>query len=50
MATTIKSADLDFNTIKTRLKDYLKSKTEFQICQNQILTNTFTSLLENDWS
>jgi hypothetical protein len=29
MATTIKSADLDFNTIKTRLKDYLKSKTEF---------------------
>lgn len=29
MATTIKSADLDFDTIKTRLKDYLKSKTEF---------------------
>lgn len=29
MATTIKSADLDFNTIKTRLKDYLKSKSEF---------------------
>lgn len=29
MATTIKSSDLDFNTIKTRLKDYLKSKTEF---------------------
>lgn len=29
MATTIKSTDLDFNTIKTRLKDYLKSKTEF---------------------
>ena len=29
MATTIKSSDLDFNTIKSRLKDYLKSKTEF---------------------
>ena len=29
MATTIKSADLDFNIIKTRLKDHLKSKSEF---------------------
>lgn len=29
MATTIRSADLDFNTIKTRLKDDLKSKAEF---------------------
>ena len=29
MATTIKSADLDFNVIKNRLKDYFKSKDEF---------------------
>ena len=29
MATTTKSADLDFNTIKNRLKDYFKSKSEF---------------------
>ena len=29
MATTIKSTDLDFDTIKTKLKDYLKSKSEF---------------------
>lgn len=29
MATTIKSTDLDFDTVKTRLKDYLKSKAEF---------------------
>lgn len=29
MATTIKSADLDFNKIKNRLKDYFKSKDEF---------------------
>lgn len=29
MATTIKSTDLDFDTIKNRLKDYLKSKNEF---------------------
>ena len=29
MATTIKSTDLDFDDIKTRLKDYLRSKTEF---------------------
>jgi len=29
MATTTKSADLDFNTIKNRLKDYFKSKDEF---------------------
>jgi len=29
MTTTIKSSDLDFNTIKIRLKDYLKSTTEF---------------------
>lgn len=29
MATTIKSTELDFDTIKTRLKDFLKSKSEF---------------------
>ena len=29
MATTIKSADLDFDTIKSRLKDYFQSQTEF---------------------
>jgi len=29
MATTIKSTDLDFDTIKARLKDYLKSTGEF---------------------
>ena len=29
MATTIKSTDLDFDTIKARLKDYLKSQDEF---------------------
>ena len=29
MATTIKSADLDFDTIKNRIKDHLKSKSEF---------------------
>ena len=29
MATTIKSADLDFNKIKNRLKDHFKSKDEF---------------------
>lgn len=29
MATTIKSTDLDFDTIKSRLKDYLKSQDEF---------------------
>ncbi len=29
MATTIKSADLDFDTIKSRIKDHLKSKSEF---------------------
>ena len=29
MATTIKSTDLDFDTIKQKLKDYLKSKDEF---------------------
>ncbi len=29
MAITIKSADLDFNIIKTRLKDHLRSKSEF---------------------
>ena len=29
MATTIKSADLDFDTIKARIKDHLKSKSEF---------------------
>ena len=29
MATTIKSADLDFDTIKGRIKDQLKSKSEF---------------------
>jgi hypothetical protein len=29
MATTIKSTDLDFDTIKSRLKDYLKSRDEF---------------------
>src|SRR5210317_560491 len=29
MATTIKSTDLDFDTVKTRLKDYLKAKPEF---------------------
>jgi len=29
MATTIRSADLDFDTVKGRLKDYLKSKSEF---------------------
>ena len=29
MATTIKSTDLDFDTIKSRLKDFLKSKDEF---------------------
>lgn len=29
MATTIKSAELDFDTIKTRLKDYLRSQEEF---------------------
>jgi len=30
MATTIKSTDLDFDTIKNRLKDYLKAKEEFR--------------------
>lgn len=29
MATTIKSTDLDFDKIKTRLKDYIKAKNEF---------------------
>jgi hypothetical protein len=29
MATTIRSTQLDFNTIKSRLKDYLKQQTEF---------------------
>ena len=29
MATTTKSSDLDFNVIKSRLKDYFKSKPEF---------------------
>ena len=29
MATTTQSADLDFNRIKNRLKDYFKSKDEF---------------------
>lgn len=29
MATTTKSADLDFNTIKTRLKDHLKKQSQF---------------------
>ena len=29
MATTIKSTQLDFDTIKTKLKDFLKQKTEF---------------------
>ena len=29
MATTIQSTDLDFDTIKTRLKDYLKRQSEF---------------------
>lgn len=29
MATTVQSADLDFNTIKNRLKDYFQSKDEF---------------------
>lgn len=29
MATTIKSTDLDFDTIKNKLKDYIKSKDEF---------------------
>lgn len=29
ITTTIKSADLDFDTIKTKLKDYIKQKTEF---------------------
>lgn len=29
MATTVKSADLDFNTIKNRLKDYFKNNDEF---------------------
>ena len=29
MATTTKSADLDFNTIKNRLKDYFKNNDEF---------------------
>src|SRR6056300_657461 len=29
MATTVKSSDLDFNTIKNRLKDYFKSQPEF---------------------
>ena len=29
MATTIQSTDLDFDTIKTRLKDYLKKQNEF---------------------
>lgn len=29
MATTTRSADLDFNTIKNRLKDYFKSQSEF---------------------
>lgn len=29
MATTTKSADLDFNTIKTRLKDHLKAQSQF---------------------
>ena len=29
MATTIKSTDLDFDTVKARLKDYLKAKPEF---------------------
>jgi hypothetical protein len=30
MATTIRSTDLDFDTIKNRLKDYLKEKDEFR--------------------
>ena len=30
MATTIKSTQLDFDTIKGRLKDFLKQQTEFQ--------------------
>ena len=29
MTTTIKSSQLDFDTIKTSLKDYLKAKNEF---------------------
>ena len=29
MATTIQSTDLDFDVIKTRLKDYLKKQDEF---------------------
>ena len=29
MATTIQSTDLDFDTIKTRLKDYFKKQNEF---------------------
>ena len=29
MATTITSTDLDFDTIKTRLKDYFKRQNEF---------------------
>ena len=29
MATTIRSADLDFDTIKSRLKEFLKKKSEF---------------------
>lgn len=29
MATTVKSADLDFNTIKARLKDYFQQQNEF---------------------
>ena len=29
MATTIQSTDLDFDTIKTRLKDYFKRQSEF---------------------
>ena len=29
MATTIRSADLDFDTIKSRLKEFLRKKSEF---------------------
>ena len=29
MATTIKSTQLDFDTIKSKLKEYLKQQTEF---------------------
>lgn len=30
MATTIKSTQLDFDTIKSKLKEYLKQQAEFQ--------------------